>query len=239
VLKKILAASCLLVTSMASQATIISHFGYERDSSSDIVKGGGLEWLMWDVTKGKSINQALSDYSGMRLATSAEITNLFNTFRFGNYNGDWEDSIIDQTTWSNWSVSEASPHNKFIALFGVTTSSRTMCSVELTGNCYMPDDPFVGSVAQYGKNNVWSWVSRAGVRDDYTDTLLYGYLKSNRSHEAFLTKRFVDQGNDEVGVALVRMKTEVPAAVNTPASFSLLTLGLIGLGFRRRHTLRR
>ena len=62
-LKKILVASCLLVTSMASQATIISHFGYERDSASNIVRGGGLEWLMWDVTKGMSINEALAAYS--------------------------------------------------------------------------------------------------------------------------------------------------------------------------------
>ena len=74
-LMKTFIASCLLVTSMASQAAIISHYGYERDSASNIVTGGGLEWLKWDVTKGLSINAALAAYSadGWMLASNSQM----------------------------------------------------------------------------------------------------------------------------------------------------------------------
>lgn len=86
-IKKVLMTSCLLIMSMASHAGLISHYGYERESGSNIVVGGGLEWLMWGVTAGMSASSALTIHAGWRLATSAEMVSLFNTFQFGK--DDW------------------------------------------------------------------------------------------------------------------------------------------------------
>ena len=117
--KKIVLASFLIVTSMASQAALISYNGYERESDTKIVKGGGLEWLMWDVTNGKTITYALGEYSGWRLASNKDMGNLFNTFGFGRSHWASNESVGEYAEIAHSPNIEGS-HFKFIELFGNT-----------------------------------------------------------------------------------------------------------------------
>lgn len=240
-LKYILTISCLLLTSMASQAGLISHYGYERENGSSIVKGGGLEWLMWDVTKGMTIHSALDEYAyaGWDLATNAQMATLFNAFQFGKT--DWsDDGQLSQSMSSPWTADEESAHNAFIELFGstYTTSNQTNeCSVTLVHYCYSSDDPFAQSVAMFG-SDIYSQgrFNLAIVIDDYTH-VRDGIVDDGRfPHLARLTHAAYTlwSWEDGAGVALVRTFTPSPTPVNAPASLSLFAMGLVALSFRRK-----
>lgn len=231
-LKKILVASCLLVSSMASQATIISHFGYERDSASNIVTGGGLEWLMWDVTKGMSINGALAAYSDgdWTLATNSNMASLFNAFQFGKTN--WSNvETSDQESYVPWSEDENSSHNMFMALFGFTFLDST--------SFFAPTDYYVGTRAFYGvDDNNDGYYNNAVVIDDYT--IVQGGAKVDHQAIMYRDSEFYNKntGYTDSGVALVRVANVVPPTqVSLPGSLSLLALGLVALGYRRRQAL--
>ena len=45
-------------------AALITHNGYMLNTNTNIVTGGGLEWLQWDVTLGMSISDALTNVAG-------------------------------------------------------------------------------------------------------------------------------------------------------------------------------
>lgn len=243
-LKMVLVASCLLVTSMASQATIISHFGYERDSTSNIITGGGLEWLMWDVTKGLSINSALQAHADgdWTLATNNHMAALFNAFQFGKT--DWDDrEDASQSMNLPWSPSEISNHNSLMSLFGVTWTIPSCTPAALS--CYLDSDNRRISTALHGDDaDLDGEYKVAQVSDDATFAKLndlgqYSYA----SHTADITRDHYlynrDFQNPNIGVALVRKVTNLSTPVPLPDSISLLALGLVALGFRRRQASRR
>lgn len=217
-LKKVLVASCLLVASMASQATMISHFGYDRDSASNIVKGGGKEWLKWDVTKGLSIDQALAAYGaeGWTLASNRQMASLFNVFQFGKT--DWSDveDVFQITLFGGKDDgTDDSVYLAFVDLFGATVSwdYYRRATYALFGSDSDDDELFQESYINIDYDRII-----AGISDD----------KLSR-----------DWAWEAVGVALVRPQASVePSPVSLPGSLSLLTLGLVGLGFRRRQALR-
>lgn len=237
-LKNIFFAGCLLVTSMASQAGLISYNGYERAESSDIVKGGGLQWLKWDVTKGMSINEARSIYgaAGWELATNEQVTTLFNAFKFGNKL--WTNTEgVTQQAGGGWTKDENSPQNAFSSLFGFTYS--LMCATNTQTSCYEPNDALFQTAAWFGNDPDGDGLYKeAFIRGDAS-------LRNNNGTYSKMTD-FYYMTNDSVGinrksssygVALVRLTPEPAQPVSAPASFSLLTLGLIALGFRRRPVL--
>ncbi len=248
-LKKILLASCLLITAMASQASVISHHGYERDSSSNIVKGGGLEWLMWDVTKGMSVNQALAAYAdaGWQLATNDMMASLFNTFVFGKDNWSANTNIV-QSAQVSWTAggethhAELSDHNKFMSLFGLTQELHSG---------YRANDHYRSASALFLTEN--STLGTALLVDDYArDMYQPGYCTGsifNRrcyngywyaqyyAHNAgmWATSASFDTVGSNLGVALVRsLAVEQPSAVPAPATLCLLVLGLFVLATRRQ-----
>lgn len=241
--KKILLATCLLVTSMASQAALISHYGYERDSTSNIVKGGGLEWLMWDVTKGLSINSALDKYAdaGWSLATSSQMAALFNSFNFGK--SDWADNgTTGVESWVPWAAGEDSPHNRFHSLFGITVLNQNICTPTDDTECYLASDNLVYTNAWFAKvDGRLGGGNLAVVNDDSTfvggkNDELYGeWMYAYIDYRNDIPYDYVGPG---VGVALVRSSLPNPSPVNTPASFSVLVLGLLVLGFHRRYKLK-
>lgn len=234
-LKKILLTSCLMFTSMASQAALISHYGYERDSSSNIVKGGGLDWLMWDVTKGQSISQALSNFSGWRLASNTEMATLFNTFEFGK--SDWTSKERGhQEGRLSWTPEEKSSTNHFLSLFGVTRIAAECTSPDAV-ICVEPGEGLQVATALYGSDvNMDGYYMVAEIVDDYqmrwtgvTDIVNYGGY-------ALIQGDYIrgDEWFEGVGVALVRTSTTAPDQVPLPSSIGLLAFGLAALGLRRR-----
>lgn len=248
-LKKILLASCLLITAMASQASVISHHGYERDSSSNIVKGGGLEWLMWDVTKGMSVNQALAAYAdaGWQLATNDMMASLFNTFVFGKDNWSANTNIV-QSAQVSWNAggethhAELSEHNKFMSLFGLTQ--------ELYSG-HRANDHLRSTFAFFLNDN--NSLGYASVADDYSRDLYQpgyctGSVFNRRCYDGYWyvqyyahtagiweTAASFDTASGNLGVALVRsLAVEQPLAVPAPATLCLLVLGLLALATRRQ-----
>ncbi|MFC0047192.1 PEP-CTERM sorting domain-containing protein [Rheinheimera tilapiae] len=224
--KNILIATCLLVTSIASQAALISHYGYERESTSNIVKGGGLEWLMWDVTKGMSISQALAAYKsdGWSLANNNKMAMLFNRFNFGK--SKWSSSLgINQSNNSPWGAQE---HKGFLDLFGITYISDNLCNENKKRWCYASDDPYSYSVALYGTSFS---VYGASVSDDATYTEINSKYQMTAGAALWEYNWSEWESANYVGVALVR---QAVAEVPLPASITLLMLGLVTLCLRRR-----
>lgn len=233
-LKKILVASFLLVASMGSQATIIEYADYKRDTSGtcavtetdckyNIVTGGGLEWLKWDVTKGLSINQALGAYAGWTLASNAQMAELFKMFQFGKTN--WFD---DEVSWQGnsvaWNEAEYYAHQHFMNLFGYTFVNES--------NPYSKYDPRQIVSAFFGADaDKDGRFNEAYISDDYIFDRVKFSAHAQISNDLYgRTYR-----RDTSGVALVRKVSVVPPTqVTLPGSLSLLALGLVALGFRRR-----
>jgi hypothetical protein len=227
-IKKIMLASCLLVASMASQAALISYNGYERDTAKNYVTGGGLEWLMWDVTKGQSINEALAAYggAGWKLASNTQVASMFNTFKFNN--AVWSiDESVNQYAPKDWGPEESGPYFEFINLFGATYTMT---------QGWAPNDPWTYARAFFGSDaNNNGLYSYAEVKED--DFYVALSLNIPREAEAKLTRDIFNssEGYRDTGVALVRdIRVLPPSQVSLPGSLSLLALGLVALGFRRR-----
>lgn len=238
-LKKVVLTVFLLVTSMTSQAALISYNGYERDSASNIVTGGGLEWLKWDLTTGMSIDAALSIYAadGWTLATNDNMAALFNSFQFGKVDWNSNESIY-QGLSIPWDLTEQSNHLNFVHLFGDTWQASATCDEIITVNCYLAEDDLKFTRAFFGADlNNNGRFNFARVNDDYS---LIGFdgLLSRRSHLAELSAdfSFSFDSSSNTGVALVRNAPNSPISVPLPSSFILLAFGLVALGYRRRKT---
>jgi hypothetical protein len=243
-LKKLILLSSLLVTSLSAQATVISHSGYERDSASNIVRGGGLEWLKWDVTKGMSINSALTLYAseGWRLASNNEMASLFNVFKFGK-NESWISSGGTDEHVSPWSSGESSPHNFFLDLFG-KTYHESCTTVGVTVFCYENNDPrsyasaFFGNYDSRNINKKYNLAvildDSAFVRTDANDVVSKRYSDGVAQLIENYCNANCTSSLDHYSVALVRSGVPSGVAVPTPGPIGLLALGLLALGFRRR-----
>jgi hypothetical protein len=240
-LKKLVIMSGLLLTSVTAHATVISHFGYERDSATNIVTGGGLEWLKWDATKGMSINSALSAHAaqGWRSASYHEMVTLFNTFQFGPYVFTSDETISQQSNVP-WNPGESSNHNAFMDLFGHTFYAA--CSTVDGPSCYSMSDPARATMALFGNTLAMGDLhSVAWIGDDNSNKLSSGQLHSRSGHQAAICQSCYLTQTDPltVGVALVREFATPPVNVPTPAPIGLLALGLVALGYRRRQVLAR
>jgi hypothetical protein len=249
-LKNLLVAASLLVMSMASQGALIEHNGYKRESGSTIVKGGGLEWLMWDQTKDLSIQQALDKYSkdGWQLASNQNMAKLFTAFSFGRTSWyAWESSR--EEVYKVWGAGELSAHNAFIEMFGATRDA-TICVFPITKRCTIQNDSDRASFAFYGSDsNKNGWYNFAVVVDDSVEWIRnsWGGGPTSFNNDAYVwlqsdgygryTSTTVKSG---YGVALTReVATNTSKAVSSPASWSLLGLGLFSLYLRRRLAQRR
>jgi hypothetical protein len=223
-IQKILLAACIVAMPVATHAgSITPGHGYTRDVTSNVVQGGALEWLKWDVTVGQSIDSALREYGddGWRLATNSEMASLFNAFGFGSFTsreGDRQEAPI------RWTLDEVGVHRDFLDLFGRTRV------VSESDSSYASADPLEISRALFGDPfNVGGTVDYAGVNDDYTlkDTNYLPFVGAVAFIEYDLFFRNVSY--DVFGVALVRS-----VSVPEPGTFAILSLGLLGLGLKRR-----
>lgn len=239
-----LGASFLLVTSLASQAALISYNGFERDSTSNVVKGRGLEWLKWDVTNGMSVGSALATYQsqGWKLATRRQMVDLFNVFQFGltdwsNALGSYEDNSVP------WTAGEDTSHATFIKLFGSTKTEQ--CTSELDYWCFSLSDPYSRTQVFHGsywkaQNSDGSYdagsIDFAYVVDDSMQVLSdYRMNPQRASAELAYGMSMSDSTTfSGVGVALVRPPSTNPTSISTSGSLALLSISLILMACRRQ-----
>ena len=164
-LKKILLTTALLITTNIAHAGIINPQDFKLAENNSIVKGGGLEWLRWDQTKNRSIDNALDDYrkQGWRLATHTEMTDLFNIFSFGK--SLWSGMTSDkQQQKVDWVQTEDSAHTLFMTLFGITKIGS--CSTAgSTTVCFDEKDPYHLTKAYY--QGLDGKIGLASVLDDF------------------------------------------------------------------------
>ena len=237
--KKILVASCLLVTSIASQAALISFNGYERDSTSNIVKSGGLEWLMWSETRNKSINMALAENDGWTVATQQHIANLYNAFKFSEKN-DWSGSgDAGQILYGRWSVDEEDSYGSFVTLFGTTYIQQ--CATIFDLMCFSRTDAKRSTSALFTSQEDVSKVAVADMADDYTHLWYTGNSVYNYDPIVMITGYYggdYNYQNESLGVALVREVKSDITPVPLPNSISMLVLGLFALAVYRYQLLR-
>ncbi|MDC8829877.1 PEP-CTERM sorting domain-containing protein [Alteromonas gilva] len=234
-LKKLLVSVCALAFCHNASAALVSYNGYTLNESTNIVTGGGLQWLQWDLTIGQSVDDALAIYAsqGWTIATNVQMAALFNTFVFGAntalYNGSinpanvpvtngvWDtDENTTQYTYNRDGATIATdPEKQFVALFGQTYLNFPTAT--------QASNPYEYSAAWFGIDQDGDGFHNvARVSDEYLRT---GQTVANRgltrlANDSILAE---DIGN-QTGVALVRA-----ANVPEPAGILLFALGILGL----------
>ena len=182
-----------------------SYYGYALDEATDIVTGGGLEWLQWDRTIGQSVNTALDEHGDddWRIATDAEISALLNDF-FETDKFDGNAATYNRASFDN-AAAAPGPGAKIHELFGKTTDG--FATWALYGGLAL------GTFRSFTEVAVWDWSN---------------YVTTADRAVTFSWVYDADTALDNVGVALVRegnSHTSVPA----PPTALLLMTALLGL----------
>lgn len=194
---RILGASLLASLPLTTNAGTISYGEFSKKEHSEIVTGLGMDWIQWSSTKGMSINSALAAFShdGWRVASVAEVTELFNYFvpAIG-----WvESESVTQQGPTGW-TDELSPDSEldvqFQTLFGYTYAARA--------SDYLDGDRLEKTEAIFGNDeNGNGRYGLAGMLDDFTvyngnQNHGLAYLNKDTFAKSFAYHRY--------GVALVR-----------------------------------
>lgn len=217
-LKKILVLASLTF-SLSANAADITYNNYTLDMEANVVTGGGLDWLQWDVTDRLTIEEALNLHGGegWGLASNSDMAKLFNDFNFGHtFDSDenTQEYHITGTSDAPSPITEADV--QFVALFGSTFHSGSL------------PDPLLWTGAIFGQDSDGDgYYNRAYVQDDWTHGTEDGYYQGIASIDSDFIER--DVSYDFLGVALVR-----PSAVPLPAAGWLFISALVGLVGKKR-----
>ena len=243
-MKNILAGLSLLFTCSFANAGLITYNGYTLDEDTNIVTGGGLEWLQWDVTVNMTINEALADIAdgiinginygtGWQLATNVQMAALFNTFGLGatepwdtNENtGQWAENYDGPATEDV----NTDPELQMVSLFGSTDPDN----VDSRGS----EDPADITGALFGNDSDGDDLfNYAIVIDDFAVKYVRSFagrtiLSSDGYSADYLRSA---SGASGIGIAFVRAP-QASTDVAEPGIIALMLLGLFGLTVRRKH----
>ncbi|WP_349344057.1 PEP-CTERM sorting domain-containing protein [Marinobacter sp. MMG032] len=208
-----------------AQASLISYNGYIHETGTEIVTGGGLEWLRWDATRNSylgSLSTPLDLFrdDNWRLASVSEMSMLMT---------DWgllEENLVDTGGSVNLGYEdpgELESTSAFLNFFGSTGS--------LSGGSN--NDVRYYSSALFGE-----FTSSDGVSFDLLSATIIGDSPVQGStatgfvewsSQLFFPNSFI---GSSYGLALVRDAPVVE--VPEPSTLALLGIGLIGLTTRRR-----
>lgn len=230
----IICAFIIIIISQSSHSASISYYGYTLDTDTNIVTGGGLEWLQWDQTEGMSVDTALSTFgdNGWRLASNVEMANLFNAFSFGLSFDSLENT--SQSININWVESEDLPTNHFLSLFGQTFNYNEDCELDCT--LFDSVDTMITAQAAFGSDmDGDGFFNIARVTDDGWEFPNFGFpIENFTSGLASMSSdsRASDFSQDHSGVALVRV-----SPVPVPAAAWLFGSALLGLANIKRKKL--
>lgn len=210
-----------LTLSVSVGATTVSYNGYALDTTTNIVTGGGLEWLQWDETLGQSASEALASYAadGWRLASNTEMAALLNSFSFGIVI-DTDEATLQSIELPDTEYSFGAA-NQFIDLFGDTFLAG--------GGQFDLGDPYEETRAIFGEDgDADNSINFIQVWDEYT---FIGSSVQPGLIEVSADTYGINSSNPNIGVALVRV-----SAVPIPATLWLFGSALLGLaGIKRRN----
>jgi hypothetical protein len=229
--KKLLGS--FLITAFVSfpaHSQLISHSGYTLDTQTNIVTGGGLEWLQWDETAGLSVTVALSENVGWRMASASEMNGLLIDL-------DVTITVFDDPDTSDsanphsykWlGFDDRTEHEDFIELFGTTgyyDSDNTRAYTQaVIGN----DDDDDG----YHRTFTASADYEDLAQPQFGNTVDYSFIGFDNIGKDFAAS--------DRGIALVRDLYSVPELSASAAPISALLLSaLLCLGLERRRKKRK
>ena len=225
---KLASASLALALTTSANGAIISYAGYTHDTDTNIVTGNGLEWLQWDVTIRESIN-SIQDQLGTldggrwRVASNAEMAQLFNAFDFGlTFDSDEKTGQYAYIPYTDDNDQVMNASLSFIAMFGDTYAAG--------GGSYCYETHcFSSSNAIFGLDTDGNtFYNEASVYDDYQHQRDGGPIDGRAMIN--LDGTSPNFGSGDRSIALVRDVSPVPV----PAAVWLFGSGLVGLiGFAR------
>lgn len=203
-----------------SYAGLISDYSLDSDTNIVTDSRNNLEWLQWSVTRGQSLDQALAEYvsQGWELASSEQMTGLFNTFDLSYGEFVWQDGESNSYDSPQDGDTENADDREiaFVSLFGDTAG--------LHGWQYS------GALFGFGDNdNTYNW---ALVSDDWgIGSSRFSPYQEGENRLAF-NSNFSGVVRSQLGVAFVRSSDA--SAVSEPSTFALFGLALAGVALRRR-----
>lgn len=214
--EKYFVAIVLLLASSFSQGGAITDYSLDEDANIVTNSVTGLQWLQWDETIGQSIDwfnnnpgaQSLRD-AGWSVATNTQMAGLFNDFSFGGVVWDTNENTFQDAIGSRLSTSDVLT---FISLFGDTSFGPSTGPVTTFGRSrahFGLDADGDGLINEVRVNNLVSGGSGVFVQIEADDEL-------------------VTRSRSDIGLALTR-RVQVPE----PSVLALLSLGLLGLRWRR------
>lgn len=241
-MKKIIIGLGLLFTCSFANAALVTYNNYTLDEDTNIVTGGGLEWLQWDVTVGMTINEALADIadgmingisygSGWQLASNVQMAALFNNFVLGaSFSWDEDENTGQQA--NNYDASEdvtSDPELQMVALFGSTDPDN----VDTRGS----SDPLDFTGALFGNDldgdDLYNY---AVVMDDFAVKNVGSFAGTNYLLlDNFTADYRSASGASAIGAALVRAP-QASSEVPEPGALALMALSLFGLIMGRKYT---
>lgn len=210
--------ACVAVNNV--QATLITESGYTLNTNTNIVTGGGLEWLQWDETVGLSINDVMDPNSqfaqeGWTVASNQNMAMLFTDWGFGPSGHVWDvdDNTIQGVFDVKGSYMDLTAF-KFSNLFGFTSQNPplTWDSAALFGSDSDNDGLFSTAIVRTFDNPSYSFAT--GSSSIFADD------------DPSVTS---DTSFADYGVALVRTPVKVPE----PGSLALALIAIGGLIARK------